>query len=550
MRNLVIILLLWLTTSNNVLAQNKLPLVWDISTNLKEQKVNLLLSWERQNLSYLDENYSLSTHFSLINRNKDYVLAVCMRANVAEIKINNQLIGGPINSSFQWSANPNYEIHEFKVPSNIIKENNYIEVTGSSLSYTGGHSWNSVKLFPTEKTKSSSIETKFSNSQHLFKSQHGAFTIISESPTPNTLNVTVRNDYSDTISTQSFPIKTGITTTSINMKALEPGFYEVISTLDESDKCGNVSWFAVSPTLIENTNQAPANFHFFWDKALDELKTIEPKFKIEKQEHLCTPKRTGYIAEFQSLKNQTIKAYYFVPKSEGKHAAILNLPGYGYGFENMDEFKSNNDNVIEMALCVRGHGISSNAINTEPTGFFGHNIYDKDKTAYREIYMDCVRAIEFLLSREEVDKSKIGVVGMSQGGGLTLATAGLASKHVSACAFFDPFPTDIPNMLRTRKMIKTEIEGFVNYYSDSCNYTQALNTLNYLDTKHFAERISCPTLFLTGLFDDDCPSRVGFSAFNEITAPKEFIIFPNDSHIAESNYKSNAMDFFRLTFNY
>ena len=48
--------------------------------------------------------------------------------------------------------------------------------------------------------------------------------------------------------------------------------------------------------------------------------------------------------------------------------------------------------------------------------------------------MDCLRGIDFLTSRAEVDPSRIGVLGFSQGGGLTLATAALDSRVKAAVA--------------------------------------------------------------------------------------------------------------------
>src|ERR1041385_7277586 len=63
-------------------------------------------------------------------------------------------------------------------------------------------------------------------------------------------------------------------------------------------------------------------------------------------------------------------------------------------------------------------------------GIWGYKLCSEKENAYRAIYMDCVRAVEFLLSRPEVDANKICVMGGSQGGGLTLATAGLCGDKI------------------------------------------------------------------------------------------------------------------------
>lgn len=285
---------------------------------------------------------------------------------------------------------------------------------------------------------------------------------------------------------------------------------------------------------------------------MDELKQVDPQYKVTRVDSLCTITRDGYILEMKSLGDVTIRGYYFVPKKNKKYAAILNFPGYGYGFEDLDEFLKVEEEVIELAICVRGHGISKDAFTTEfpAPGFIGYNICDVNNIGYRQIYMDCIRALEFLLTRSEVDTSKIGVIGGSQGGGLALMTAGLMPDKVSACAYFDPFPTNLRNHIKIRTMIKDEVNAYLKYYDYACDFEAALTTFDFLDTKYFTKNIKCPTFYTTALLDDDCSSRIGFVAFNEIKSQKEFKIFPNDSHIGESSWKESSMLFFKKQFGF
>ena len=56
----------------------------------------------------------------------------------------------------------------------------------------------------------------------------------------------------------------------------------------------------------------------------------------------------------------------------------------------------------------------------------------------RGLYIDASRVIDFLLSRDEIDHSRIGVTGGSQGGGLTISTAALRPE-VRVAAASAPF---------------------------------------------------------------------------------------------------------------
>ncbi len=145
--------------------------------------------------------------------------------------------------------------------------------------------------------------------------------------------------------------------------------------------------------------------------------------------------------------------------------------------------------------------------------------------------MDCVRAVEFLLNRPEVDSSRIGVMGGSQGGGLTLAVAGLCSDKIKACSFFDPGPCDPRDHLRIRSLCVREFQNFLKFYNNECTLEDALNVWDLIDTKEFAGWIKCPVFFVTSLFDDDIPPHLGFSAYNKISAPKSFKIFPELGHL-------------------
>ena len=188
--------------------------------------------------------------------------------------------------------------------------------------------------------------------------------------------------------------------------------------------------------------------------------------------------------------------------------------------------------------------------NKTGPGIWGYKIFSEDENSYRGIYMDCVRAVDFLWNREDVDKTKIGVMGGSQGGGLAIATAALCKDKISACAYFDPFPTDIEDFLELRTICKTEIKNFLNFYQNNYTWNQAIEVQKLINAENFADEISCPVFFISALLDDDCPSHVGFSVYNKIKSKKEFKIYPNDGHICDGKYNKDFMNYFKNKFNF
>ena len=58
-------------------------------------------------------------------------------------------------------------------------------------------------------------------------------------------------------------------------------------------------------------------------------------------------------------------------------------------------------------------------------------IEDPKTYYYRRVFVDALRALEAVRSLPDVDASSIAVQGISQGGGITLAAAGLANDVVA-----------------------------------------------------------------------------------------------------------------------
>ncbi len=67
-----------------------------------------------------------------------------------------------------------------------------------------------------------------------------------------------------------------------------------------------------------------------------------------------------------------------------------------------------------------------------------YHVTDKEKNYYRGAYMDCLRGVDFLSAREEVDSGRKGMWSRSQGGGFTLATAA-QDPRLRAAVAEEPF---------------------------------------------------------------------------------------------------------------
>lgn len=565
----IIIILLFIGIFKSVYSQNLLPTVWQISfadttknekvqfTSMNWQPVNLYLSWERQGFSSLLGKCCLTTNFTVPTNLKDenFNFSIGLHCDISEVYINDILISGNLPNNF-WTNRNSKTI--YPLPKNCLRpgHTNRIEIFASGLSYTGGRTYNTCSISSANSSKTETVKIDIQKKEHLFlKNEKDILLQIKYSTSKSgQLSLCVDNDFHDTLFFKTYKVNPADSLLHVDLSKILtiPGFYECTATLHSIGYSTHTQWLALSPEEIQCKTETKPTIKQYWEDALKELNTVAPDFKMHKVDSLSVGTKDGYVVEMRSVGNLIIRGYYFVPRTPGKHAVIIQMPGYGTGFQNVKPFIDNTENVAELALCVRGHGISSDVFNPgfEVPGMWGYKLYSKTENAYRSIYMDCVRAVEFLISRPEIDSTKIGVMGASQGGGLTLATAALCGNKIAACAYFDPFPSDQRDVLKIRTICKFELNSFLNYYKNPCSFEDAMQVQDLIDTKNMAPWIKCPVFFATGLFDDDCPSHIGFSAYNKIQAPKEFKIYPNDSHLGESNQYIQFWSFFKQKLNF
>jgi len=554
MKKIILYAFFVFTLSTGLLAQNLLSPEWKISfgeiveTNLDKlnttdwQDVNLLLSWERQGYFWNDGSGCIVNDFDVPDEltGAEFILSLSLQCDVKSIYVNGKHIGGNIRNQF-WSDRGAKT--QYPLPNDCLLKGkkNRIAIFIADLSYTGGISWNSCSLAPKGMALKSTIKIDIPAQDHLYSLENrNSFSLKYHAVRKGKITLRVVNDFHQSFIQNKYNVEKGAGQIQCNLGNVitNPGFYECTVIMFDGGYSSDVQWFTLSPEKIVCANNTVPRFKEYWDAALAELAKTPKEFNVIKKDNLCSASRDGYIAEMKSFGGLTIRGYYFTPKTPGRHAAILHVPGYGYGWQDHGAFLENQDDVVELALCVRGHGISADVFNPGfgVPGVWGYNLCSETDNAYRAIYMDCVRAVEFLLSRPEVDATRIGVMGGSQGGGLTLATAGLCQNHIKACSFFDPFPCDTRDHLKIRTMCNFEIKNYLRYYNNPCTFEDALYIQDLLDTKGFAEWITCPTFFVTSLFDDDAPPHMGFSAYNRITASKSFKILPDLGHLNDKTF--------------
>ena len=292
-------------------------------------------------------------------------------------------------------------------------------------------------------------------------------------------------------------------------------------------------------------NPRPADFDAYWAEALRELDATAPQPELRPSTTIVAPHVECFDLWFTGVGGARIYAKYLRPKSTSaparKAPAVLQFHGYsGHSGDWVNKLAYAGAGFCVAAMDCRGQGGRSEdrggVLGNTLRGHIIRGLDDPDarKLLFRAIFLDTVQLARVVMALPEVDPARVGAMGASQGGALTLACAALEPRIRRAAPIF-PFLCDY---LRVWEMdqAKAAYEELSLYFrAFDPRHERAAATfekLGYIDVQHLAPRIRAEVLLYTGLMDPICPPSTQFAAYNKITAKKDIVLYPDFSHEA------------------
>lgn len=284
----------------------------------------------------------------------------------------------------------------------------------------------------------------------------------------------------------------------------------------------------------------PKDFNEFWDNELRKLDNFNCEVEMKKAD-FESPIADCYDLYFTSLDGARIYTKFMKPKNiEGKIPALLEFHGY----QGSSTDWSNKLQYVASGMCVvamdcRGQaGLSEDLGGVKGITVKGHIVRGlvegKEKLLFKSIFLDTVILARIIMNMDFIDENRVATTGGSQGGALALACAALEKKIKGVYAYY-PFLCDYKRVwfMDLGGEAYDELKRYFKFIDPNHeNEEYVFNTLGYIDIKNLASRIKCKVNMAISLMDDICPPSTQFSAYNNIKAEKEVIVYHEYGHEA------------------
>lgn len=331
-----------------------------------------------------------------------------------------------------------------------------------------------------------------------------------------------------------------------------PGVYKIdaalnVSTYDDTTRHA----FGYRVNQIATPYHLPPDFDEFWKTARNELAAIDPQYRIIPDESKSTYFHTVYRVEFQSLGNIPVFGWLSIPKPKGKYPVLIGFGGYKIELNPLyfDDFISFTVNVRGIDKKVK------EMINPENREQLLVNIENKDDYIYRGIYMDCIRAVEFIYGHGDMgmDLKRVIAFGGSQGASLSLVAAAMMPDKINTVVANNPIFFDWARHVEITESDPEalfpirDMRRFQQKYPE-ITIDKMVNTLQYFEVQNFMPAVACPVLYAVSLLDEFVPPGTAFAAYNKMSpetiAKSEIYVFPKLGHEVPRSHDAFVSNWF------
>lgn len=283
----------------------------------------------------------------------------------------------------------------------------------------------------------------------------------------------------------------------------------------------------------------PADFDAFWEDGLREMESLPLDYILDPVD-IPSQVANFYHLTFKGVGGATIHCQLITPKeTAGRNFKGL-LQFHGYHTDSgdfQDKIGWAAEGFVVLAMDARGQGgLSEDRTQTSGGVMKGLIIRGmeegKNNLYFRQVFLDTAHVARILKSMDFVNENRIYAQGASQGGGLTIACAGLVPDLYRIYVSY-PFLSDYRKAysLGAQTSAFEEIPYWFQFRDPLHKREKEIfDTLEYIDIQHFAPRIKAEVCWAVGMQDTIVPPITQMATYNNITTKKNLIILPEYGH--------------------
>ena len=323
-------------------------------------------------------------------------------------------------------------------------------------------------------------------------------------------------------------------TLTVKGKMSKPGFYRVdVKTTIGGKEYKGACAAAFSPEQLKPTTVNPADFDQFWQNAISEARHTDLNPTKRLLPERCTKDVNVYEVSFQNVRwGSRTYGILCEPVKPGKYPALLRVPGAGVRPYGGDIYTASKG-AVTLEIGIHGipvtmqqsvyDDLGQGALN----GYWEFGMDNRDKSYYKHVVLGCIRALDYIEQYTPWNGKELGVTGSSQGGFLSLATAGLDRR----ITFYAPVHAALCDHTASLKGVACGWPHYF-YWNKGNGMEKQIETSRYYDGVNFARRITNAQTgwFSFGYNDDVVPPTTAWATYNIVKGPKSITPYQQTAH--------------------
>jgi len=264
----------------------------------------------------------------------------------------------------------------------------------------------------------------------------------------------------------------------------------------------------------------PEDFADFWRDQYQTARAVPLDFRRERAPLHDTHTHQVDAIVFRGASGEVLHGWIAYPAGAHRELSFVWLPPYGRESKLPDAYGTR-PGLVSGSLNYFGESAFHQEAYVRERGYFGQGAEGPETWIFGRMFQNGVIFSRILQAQSEVDEARIGVAGMSQGGGMGI-WHGAWNPIIKSVVADMPFLGEIGRQLHTRvhryplKELQDAMEEI------PIGEARVPHTVSYFDTVYHASHCMVPTQVTVGLKDPACRPDTVRAIFDALPGVKRY----------------------------